>query len=243
MRLIEHTYGDPACDIAFDELLLEELDQGDTANETLRLWNAQQTFVVMGRSGRVNSEVHLNRMQEDTVPLFRRCSGGGTIVAAPGCAFFSLVLSLEQRPELRMIDAAHNHVMGRLTSALRSRIPAIDSSGYCDLVVGDRKVSGNSLRIKRRALLYHGTFLLDMDLSLAPKYLQHPPREPDYRSGRPHDAFIQNLSLSADELRHALLNEFISGDSPRGHDSAQFDARVTALAESKYRSTEWTYAR
>ena len=105
------------------------------------------------------------------------------------------MLSLKKRPQLAMVDVTHEFVMRQMVAALSPLAPALNYAGTCDLVIADRKVSGNSLRVRREWLLYHGTLLLDMDLSKIDRYLNHPPREPEYRQHRQHCDFVANLGL------------------------------------------------
>ena len=88
------------------------------------------------------------------------------MVGGPGCLMYSVVVSTDGNPALRRIDAAHAFVMGRVLDTLRRQIPEAEFKGTSDLAVHDRKCSGNSLRITRRHLLYHGTILYDFDLEL-----------------------------------------------------------------------------
>ncbi len=98
-----------------------------------------------------------------------------------------------------------------------------------------RKFSGNSLRVKRRHLLYHGTLLFDFDLELIARCLKHPPREPDYRAGRPHAEFVANLPATREQLRTALESSWQATTAlapwPR--------ERTAALMEQKYGRDEW----
>jgi lipoate-protein ligase A len=76
--------------------------------------------------------------------------------------------------------------------------------GISDLALNGQKVSGNSLRCKRHALLYHGTLLYDFPLDRLASCLRTAPRQPEYRAGRGHREFVTNLSVSAEALRAAL---------------------------------------
>ncbi len=91
---------------------------------------------------------------------------------------------------LRQIDAAHDFVMTHIIDAVQTQVPDVRRDGVCDGVLGNRKFSGNSLRIARGHLLYHGTILYDADLSLIDAALAHAPRQPAYRDGRDHRSFI-----------------------------------------------------
>ncbi len=239
MRYLELTLPSIAENLALDEALLDEAQASDTQAETLRIWQAHSPFVVLGRSSRFADEVQQTCAAEMSVPVFRRVSGGATVVAGPGCMFYALVLSLEQRPHLRMLDVAHQFVMGSLQSALKSLVPQLEFDGTCDLVVSGKKVSGNSVRLVRDWMLYHGTLLFDMDLTLADRLLKHPPREPEYRGGRSHADFLANLQITYSAVATALRNQW-QADSK--YDPIPF-SRIESLVRDKYSQDAWNLSR
>ncbi len=204
MRYLDLTLPSPAENLALDEALLDEAEAADAPLETLRFWEAAKPAVVLGRSSRVAVEVRGETCREEGVPVLRRVSGGAAIVAGPGCLMYSLVLSLRLRPHLRNIDRAHAHVLDTIVAALAEAVPEIARRGTSDLAIGDLKFSGNSVRCRRDSLLYHGTLLYDFPLDQIERFLAMPPRQPDYRQKRAHEAFVTNLPLSAEAIRDAL---------------------------------------
>jgi lipoate-protein ligase A len=77
--------------------------------------------------------------------------------------------------------------------------------GTSDVAVGDRKISGNAQARRWKALLVHGTLLVDFDYELAEAVLKHPPREPAYRRGRAHRDFLVTLrSLGVNVDRNSI---------------------------------------
>ena len=136
------------------------------AGETLRFWEAQRPVVVVGRSSKIAVEVRGDACRELDIAVVRRTSGGAAVVAGPGCLMYALVLSLELRPALRTVGLAHGFALEMLAAALRPLAAGINRRGTSDLAVADRKVSGNSLRVKRRHLLYHGTLLIRFPLGV-----------------------------------------------------------------------------
>jgi lipoate-protein ligase A len=168
---------------------------------------------------------------------------------------YALVLSYEEFPMLRSIDAAHRFVLARMTSGLQTVVPNVTCRGTSDLVVsdqsacvpaenapsdgdarhGDKKFSGNSLRCKRGHLLYHGTLLYNFDLSLVERLLGTPPRQPKYRAGRSHGQFICNLPTTAEQLREAISAAW-NADEPLGDWP---EAEMARLVAEKYSRDEW----
>ncbi len=243
MRHLKLTLDSPAENLALDEALLDAAEAKEITGEVLRLWELPQYCVVLGRSSKAELEVNLAACREAGVPVLRRSSGGGTIVAGPGCLMYAAVLSLEAQPQLRAIDLAHRHVLERMAKILAPRFPDISVAGISDLVIqppsenttqsiapSPQKFSGNALRIKRNHFLYHGTLLYDFDLDMMDRLLATPTRQPDYRGDRNHLDFVTNHPSTRDELFQTLLEGWCARQSlptwPR--------QRVADLVRSKY---------
>ncbi len=204
MEYLDLTLATPQENIALDEALLDEAETAEQPSECLRVWEPAEPMVVVGRNSKVDGEVNTDFCRTGGIPILRRASGGCAIVTGPGCLMYAVVLSYRERPELRQLDEAHRFVLDTVLKALRPLIANVDRQGTCDLVVGPNKFSGNSLRCRRNALLYHGTLLYDFPLELVSKCLKQPPREPEYRAGREHASFVMNLPVSAEAMKDGL---------------------------------------
>ncbi|QDT01782.1 putative lipoate-protein ligase A [Rubripirellula lacrimiformis] len=209
-------------------------DLADT--ELIRIWQFDRPTVVLGRSSKVNDEVDQEFCDRQGIPILRRCSGGAAIVAGPGCLMYSVVLSFHENPELQKIDAAHDHVMAQVLRATQKQLPDATLQGICDLTWNNRKCSGNSLRIARRHLLYHGTVLHDFDLQLLSRCLVHAPRQPDYRQGRDHGSFVTNVPVDPDRFATDLVHQFEVDDSV---DVTLWSDRVERLRQQRYDLSAW----
>jgi len=240
MKHLDLTFPSPAENLAGDEALLDQAESGD-GSETLRFWEPSDYFVVVGYANRVAAEVNLPACAARGIPVYRRCSGGGTVVQGPGCLNYALVLRIAADGPLHNIAVANQFIMRRnraaIESALGGRPPAVAVRGHTDLARGDRKFSGNSQRRRRRFLLFHGTFLLNFDLPVISELLPLPSQEPAYRERRGHDRFLTNLALPADRVKAALRwvwqAEATLNDPPR--------EAIKALAREKYATREWNF--
>lgn len=236
MDYLELTLGEPAANLALDEALLEAAETAGNAGELLRIWEPQQSFVVLGRSSQVEREVNLQACRDLGIPVLRRASGGATVMTGPGCLMYAVLLSYEQRPEIRLLDRAHQVVMEQQRRAVQNLGIECSIQGICDLTIGERKFSGNSLRCCRRFLIYHGTILYDFPLELLGTCLGTPQRQPDYRQRRSHLEFVTNLPTARESLIGALRSVW-EADREVGAWPEQLTAR---LATEKYSRLEWT---
>jgi lipoate-protein ligase A len=232
VRLLDLTLSTAAANLACDEALLDACEEG-SGGEVLRFWEPREYFVAAGFSNQLAREVNLAACRQAGVGVWRRCTGGGTVLQGPGCLNYSLILKIDSAGR-ETIPAANSHIMGRHRDALSALLGRpVTIRGCTDLAVNERKFSGNAQRRKRRALLFHGAFLLSFDLALMEKFLTMPSRQPDYRMGRPHVGFLTNLEVSADAVRDALRACW-QADLPLAE-----APDYQRLAAEKYSSDEW----
>ena len=137
MLLLEFTLDSPAANLALDEALLLEAEEGAGPYEVLRIWEPQQTFVVVGSSSKVAGEVNVPSCRSEGVPVLRRPSGGAAILTGPGCLMYAVVLSYDSHPHLRAVDLAHRHVLGRLAASIGRHIDGVHEAGTSDLAIFD----------------------------------------------------------------------------------------------------------
>lgn len=213
MQLLNLTLPLPAENLALDEALLDACAAGDITDSVLRLWEPDNYFVVLGRSSDPSVEVNLAACRAQKISVLRRASGGGTILAGPGCLMVAVVLGYDKHPELKSIPRAHQFVLNRIAASLAHLVPSITLAGTSDLAFSSnsnplQKFSGNALRAKRTHFLYHGTLLYDFDLDRVDQLLAQQTREPIYRSSRVHREFIANLPASRKQLVTALTKSW-----------------------------------
>ncbi len=229
----------PEANLGLEEALLDRT--AATGVPVLRFWESPAYFVVLGRSSKL-SEVRTEQCRKEGVPIHRRASGGGVVLAGPGCLMYSVVLPQEILGRSRGIDSAHEYVLGRIVHALQPLVPSLSRAGTSDLALSangtQHKVSGNALRMRAGRFLYHGTLLYNFDLSRISRWLGDPLRTPAYRADRAHEGFVANLPLAGDDLRWALASEW-SADNPLVDPPLR---EAEALAATKYSDENWNLA-
>jgi len=227
MKSFDQPLPSPAENLAADEALLDWCESGHGA-ETLRFWEPRETFVVVGYANKIATEVNTTACATKKIPIFRRCSGGGTVVQMSGGLNYSLILRITEGGPLHNITSANHFIMEKNRAALSALNHHLSNGeisvrGHTDLCLGHLK--------------FAGTLLLDCDLKLISELLLMPSLEPDYRANRPHEEFVTNLSLPADKVKAALAGAWhadeILADPPL--------AAITALAREKYSTREWNF--
>lgn len=239
MQLLDLTLPTAAENLAADEALLNMCEEGFDV-EILRFWEPETYFVVLGSTNKTEAEVDTDACRTLGVPLYRRASGGGAVLQGPGSMCYALILRIDKMPELGGIAESNRHIMDTQRDALQPIIEhPIEVKGFTDLTVGGRKFSGNSQRRKQKYLLFHGTLLLDFDLTMIARTLRMPVKRPEYRGERAHKEFLTNLHLAAHDVKRALREAWeVEGELSR----IPFEG-IRALREQRYDSKEWIHRR
>ncbi len=258
MKYIDLTLATPAENLACDEALLDLCEEG-LEDEILRFWEPKETFVVVGYANQAALEANLEACRAEEVGVYRRCSGGGTVLQGLGCLNYSLILQIDGsqsvaaqskateskenadsgsvRP-LSTITSTNTFILRRNQVALERLLKtAVTVQGHTDLATGSLKFSGNAQRRKRKSLIFHGTFLLDFDIAQIGKFLRMPSKQPEYRQNRGHDEFLTNLKVGAEEVKAALRKAWgakeVLTDVPT--------ETIRELVRDKYSTEEWNF--
>jgi lipoate-protein ligase A len=236
MKYLDLTLADAASNLACDEALLELFETKRIDHSLLRTWESQNYFVVLGHSNRIDSEVDLAACESERVSIFRRLSGGGTVIQGPGCLNYTLILR-NGIDAPAGIEASFRFVLEHHKRCIEQMIDSpVEIAGISDLVIDGRKFSGNAQYRRRVFTLLHGTFLLDFNLGLAARCLRMPLKQPQYRGNRAHVCFMRNLHLDSMKVREALRNVWCATEEY----SEIPMARITDLERSRYQLADWT---
>lgn len=167
--------------------------------------------VIYGPGCKPDKEIFLPQCAGDDVTVYKRRSGGGTVVLSPGMVIIILVDRRGPRGPAEIFSTIHDGIIAVLES---SGISGVQKTGLSDLAINNRKILGSSLYLKQSPGLYfyQSALMVDSDLSLLGKYLAHPPREPLYRGKRDHADFCTTLNkegygVCAEEIAGKIRRE------------------------------------
>ena len=235
MKYLDLSFANPRRDLACDEALGDIAEAAD-GGEVLRLWEPANYFVVVGYSNRVAAEVNVAACERRGIPILKRFSGGGAVLQGPGCLNYTLVIRNERPGSFGDIGQSYSRVLERhrrVFEKLLSQPVQIEGTG--DLAIAGWKFSGNAQHRKHRYAVFHGTFLLNFDLSLVEACLPTPSRQPRYRQSRSHESFLRNLFIDCGPVRRAL-REAWQADDPYVRVPEE---RIVALMETRYARADW----
>ena len=119
-------------------------------------WRVNPT-VICGRNQEIDKEVNLEYCRQHGIDVVRRKSGGGCVYADLQNFMFSFITDSDKVTE----------VFARYTSMIAERLKMLgfdaSASGRNDILIGEKKVSGNAFYHTPGRSIAHGTMLYDFD--------------------------------------------------------------------------------
>ena len=126
-------------------------------DECFFMWQVEPS-VIFGRNQLIENEVNLDFCKKHGIQMYRRKSGGGCVYADKRNVMFSYITSEEQ------VGFTFNRYINMLVTVLQRLGVDASASGRNDVMIGDRKVSGNAFYHLPGRSIVHGTMLYDTDM-------------------------------------------------------------------------------
>ncbi len=121
------------------------------------LWQVAPT-VIFGRNQVIEDEVNLDYCRKHHIEFYRRKSGGGCVYADKSNVMMSYITRSDQ------VVGTFEYYMNMVTRMLRDMGLEATSTQNNDVLIGDRKVSGNAFYHIPGHSIVHGTMLFDTDM-------------------------------------------------------------------------------
>ena len=150
---------DPYYNLAVEKYLLETVAPDACI---LYLWQNENT-VVIGRNQNPWAECSIAHIEEDSVKLARRLSGGGAVFHDLGNLNFTFLVTEDNYDLDRQLSVIETMCRSFGIDAVRS--------GRNDILVDGKKFSGNAFYNSKGRSYHHGTLLIDADMQKMPRYL------------------------------------------------------------------------
>jgi len=165
-RLLDIEYPRKAgLNLAIEEALLRQAAKRN-GPPIVRFWR-NKCAVIVGYSQCVEAEVNLELCRSRGIEIVRRITGGGTVYHDLGNLNYSIVITSDHRLVRKLdIQESYGVFLSGVIECLKKFGVSPSFDPPSDLLVHDRKISGNAQVRKRGIILHHGTILVNSDLNL-----------------------------------------------------------------------------
>ena len=191
-------------------LAVEEYLAQSAKEDLFFTWQSPPT-VICGRNQVIENEVNLEYCREHGIAVVRRKSGGGCVYSDAGNIMLSYIT-----PD-RGVEEVFARYLNMVAEALRDLGFDAVTTAHNDIMIGDRKVSGNACFALPNATIVHGTMLYDLDFDALEKATT-PSAEKLSKHGvqsvRQRVVNLKSIGLTktATELREYFENRFCDGE-------------------------------
>lgn len=171
-RLIDLGLAEPLVAQAFYEAVAEALHRGLTGN-TLILVQPASPYVCLGYHQDLEGEIDLDYCQKRGLPVIRRSQGGGATYLDSNQVFYQIV-ARESQVVPRNIEEMFRRLL--MVTVETYRRLGVDASfkPINDVVVEDRKISGNGAGLHESVSILVGNIILDLDYEAMASVLRVP---------------------------------------------------------------------
>lgn len=237
MLCIQSKSNDPYFNLAAEEYLLK-----NSREDIFMLWQSKPV-VVVGKHQNTLAEINYRYIRSVAISVARRLTGGGAVYHDAGNINFTFI---RQGEPGKLVDFAGfiAPVIGFLKSI---GVDAVRGPKN-EILVNERKISGNAEHVYKNRVLHHGTLLYNSDLDTLRKSINRGDGIYNDKAVKSNRSSVINLAncispvMSIEAFQAALL-EYIVGN----HQGTLFnpgddpDPEIRRLATEKYRTWEWIY--
>ncbi|KPL13267.1 MAG: hypothetical protein AMS23_02945 [Bacteroides sp. SM1_62] len=236
MLILDSPSNDPYFNIAAEEYLLKHTEKD------FAFIYINDPSIIIGKHQNAYAEINLPYILENSIPVVRRISGGGTVWHDPGNVNFSFILNGEQGQMVNFRQYA-----APVLSYLQSLMIPAEFGSRNEILIDGKKISGNAEHVYRNRVLHHGTLLYSTDLRALTSALRTAPGKYKDRAVQSVRSPVANILdfLEPRASVSAFRNDLIVHLSGSFEGSARYElsgtdmAGIKELVSQKYSTWEW----
>lgn len=240
MILINSKETNPYFNIAMEEYLLK-----NSNDDCFILWR-NEPAVILGINQNAFSEINLDYIKDNNIPVVRRLTGGGAVFHDLGNVNFTFISS-------KNTDDFNNFI--KFTTPIISYLNTIgvkaEFSGRNDLVIEGRKFSGNAQCSFNHKVMHHGTLLFSSEITNLSNALKPSSLKLESHGVKSVKSRVTNISEHLkspmtvesfkDDLFRFAVDEF---PNSKVYDFNSRDiSSIDELAKEKYSTWDWNFGK
>ncbi len=233
---------DPKINLAIEEFAVRNLD---ASKEYLFIYSNAPSIII-GKNQNPFQETNWPFIEKKNIEIVRRISGGVTVYHGPGNINFSFITQSSKENFNK-----YTRFLEPIVHTLNSLNVKAQINKRNDLVIGERKISGNAQFTSRNRLLSHGTLLYNADLATISNALNSPCSSIISKSTKSVHSKVTNIydylekKTDIESFKNILTKGLLGAFSFDGHlefDQVQWN-EIKSLAAEKYSSWDWNWGR
>lgn len=248
MIYVPNENNDPRVNLAIETYLMKEVP----VDEPILLFYINEPSIIIGRNQNTIEEINKDYVEEKGIHVVRRLSGGGAVYHDFGNLNFSFIMpddgnSFRDFAKFTqpIIDALH--AMGVEGAKLKGRN---------DLVIDDKKFSGNAMYATNGRMFAHGTIMFDSDINEVVKALKVRKDKIESKGIKSIRSRVTNIkpylsddyqNMSTIDFRENILLRIFEVEDVsqiKTYELTEKDwERINHISNDYYRNWDWNYGK
>lgn len=235
---------DPRVNLALEEYMLENFGEKDT----YLLFYINEPSIIIGRNQNTIEEINTDYVEDNGIKVVRRLSGGGAVYHDLGNLNFSFITK---------DDGDSFHDFAKFTEPVvealqKLGVPA-ELKGRNDLLVENRKISGNAQFAKRGRMFSHGTLMFNSEIEHVVSALNVRKEKIESKGIKSIRSRVANISeylkedVTIEQFRELILqyifNETDITKIPEYVLTEEDWKNVYEISEKRYQNWEWNFGK
>lgn len=229
--------------LALEEYFLKIKDLND---DILILWQNEPTIVI-GKNQNTYEELNTDYVTENNIKVVRRLTGGGAVYHDLGNLNFTFI---------KKDGSFHNNKFSFFTQPVVNCLKKFGInavfSGRNDLLIENKKFSGNAQYLHKGKLLHHGTILFSSDLSVLTQALKVKKGKLESNGVKSVSSRVTNIfdflkePVSLLEFKETLISSIFEeiNQEVKNYILTDEDIKeIQHLTDTKYSTWEWNFGK
>ena len=240
MKTILNDSKNPRFNLALEEYVLKYLDSDE---DFVLLWQNENS-VIIGRNQNTLEEINPDVVKKHDVNVVRRITGGGAVYHDDGNLNFSFITKMKDN-----LNDYRKFTKPVIEGLNNLGVPA-EFQGRNDIVVEDKKISGNAQSFYKDKMLHHGTILFDANLPFVAEVLNVKADKIKSKGIKSNRSRVTNIlpylkeEVSMGQFKKTLLEHLLGTKDIVKHVYELTDddyEKINELMEKRYNRWEWNY--
>lgn len=248
MLFVPNENNDPRVNLAIETFLLREME----VSEPILLFYINEPSIIIGRNQNTIEEINVDYVEEKGIHVVRRLSGGGAVYHDFGNLNFSFIM-----PD----DGNSFRDFGKVTKPIIDALHAMgvegaELKGRNDLVIDDKKFSGNAMYATNGRMFAHGTIMFDSDVNEVVNALKVRKDKIESKGIKSIRSRVTNIKpflddeyqdLTTVDFRQDILLRIFGVDSledVKTYELTEADwEKINQISDKYYRNWDWNFGK
>ena len=235
---------DPTINLAIEEFAVRHLP----ADEPILLFYINKPSIIIGRNQNTIEEINTNYVEDKGIKVVRRLSGGGAVYHDEGNLNFSFITANDGKS-----FSNFKKFLEPIIDALAKLGVDAEVKGRNDILVDDRKISGNAQFATLGKIFTHGTLLFNSEMDEVVNALNVRKDKIESKGKKSVRSRVANITeflkeeMTIQQFREHILLSIFGVDQVEAVSEYKLTEsdweKIHQISEERYANWDWNYGK